>query len=180
VVLPISSSNGYVRLAGARPFILTARSTSAVAGRDGAFGSALPVFLTSDALTVGQSRRFGGVDDASRATIAASAPVTYRSNLGLIESAGQPVDVRLTLRYTFSAGAKTTAQGLSTLSVSVPANRLLMLNEIGRVVIGASRDNYGDLRNMQLDVEVISGAGRLSPFVQTIDNGSGDSAIRTQ
>ena len=47
-------------------------------------------------------------------------------------------------------------------------------------MIGSSRDGYGDLRNMQLNVDVISGAGRISPFVQTIDNGSGDSGIRTQ
>ncbi len=88
--------------------------------------------------------------------------------------------VRLTLRYTFSTGSKTSAQGLSTINVTVAANRLVMLNAIGRAVIGGSRDGYGDLRNMQLDVEVVSGAGRISPFVQTIDNGSGDSAIRTQ
>jgi len=178
--LPVSSSNGYLRVAGSRPFVLTARAMTAAPDRDGVFGSALPVFLTSAALTAGQSRRFGGVDDAGRATIAASTPVTYRSNLGLIESSGQPVVVRLTLRYTFGTGTRTSAQALSTVSVSVPANRLVMLNEIGRAVIGNSRDGYGDLRNMQLDVEVVSGAGRVSPFMQTIDNGSGDSAIRIQ
>jgi hypothetical protein len=180
VLLPIGFSNGYVRVAGPRPFVLTARSMTVAPGRDGVFGSALPVFSTSAALIAGQSRRFGGVDDAGRATIDASTPVTYRSNLGLIESSGQPMVVRLTLRYTFSTGSKTSAQGLSTTSLTVAANRFVMLNEIGRAVIGGSRDGFGDLRNMQLDVEVVSGAGRISPFVQTIDNGSGDSAIRTQ
>ena len=180
VQLPIGFASGYLRVSGPRPFALTARSMSAVPGRAGVFGSALPVFASSAALTVGQSRRFGGVDDASKPTILASTPVTYRSNLGLIESAGQATVVRLTLRYTFSAGAKVTAQGLSNLTVTVPANRLIMLNEIAGTVIGKSRDAYGDLRNMQIDVEVLSGAGRISPFVQTIDNGSEDSAIRTQ
>ncbi len=64
VLLPIGLSNGYVRVASARPFVVSARSMSAVPGRDGVFGSALPVFSTSAALTAGQSRRFGGVDDA--------------------------------------------------------------------------------------------------------------------
>lgn len=180
VSLPIGFSNGYLRVMGARPFVLTARSMSAVPGREGFFGSALPVFSTSAALTAGQSHRFGGVDDAGRAAIAASTPGTYRSNLGLIESSGQPVVVRLTLRYSFSAGIKTSAEGLSSLSVPVAANGFVILNEISRAVIGSSRDGYGDLRNMQLDVEVVSGAGRVSPFVQTIENGSTDSAIRIQ
>ena len=52
-----------------------------------------------------------------------------------------------------------------------------MVNEISRAVIGASRDGFGDLHNMQLDVEVISG-GRISPFLQTVDTGSTDFAIR--
>ena len=180
VVVPVGSSNGYVRVTGPRPFVVTARSMSTATGRAGVFGSALPVFSTTSSLTAGQSRRFGGLDDAGRSTIDAQSSGTYRANLGLIESSGQPAVVRLTLRYTFGAGMKTSAQGLSNITLSVPANALLMVNNIGAAVIGASRAGYGDLRNMQLDVEVVSGAGRVSPFMQTIDNGSGDSAIRTQ
>ncbi|MGZ4779839.1 MAG: hypothetical protein ACXV5L_11615, partial [Thermoanaerobaculia bacterium] len=180
VALPIGFSSGYVRVTAARPFVLSGRATSTATGRSGGFGSALPVFSTSAALTAGQSRRFGGVDDAGTMAIAASTPGTYRSNLGLIESSGQPVVVRVTLRYTFGAGTRTSAQGLSNLTMSLPANGFVLLEEIGRAVIGNSRDGYGELRNMQLDVEVVSGSGRVSPFVQTIDNGSADSAIRTQ
>jgi hypothetical protein len=33
---------------------------------------------------------------------------------------------------------------------------------------------------MQLDVEVVSGSGRVLPLLQTIDNGSGDATIRAQ
>jgi hypothetical protein len=151
-----------------------------VSGHEGVFGSALPVFVTSAALQTGQSRRFAGLDDAGRSTVDAQTPGTYRTNLGLIESSGQAVVVRLTLRYTFGTGTKTSAQGLSNITVTVPANTFVMVNQIGAAIIGASRGGYGDLRNMQLDVEVVSGAGRVSPFMQTIDNDSGDSAIRTQ
>ena len=175
LLAPISFSSGYVRLSAARSFVVSARSTT-----NGTSGAALPVFATSEALRAGQSRRFGGVDDSSRATITTSTPLTYRSTLGLVESAGQPVTVKLTLRYTFSAGTRTTAQGLSTTTVDVPANRLVTLNEIARTIIGNARENYGDLRNMQLDVEVVSGGGSILPFVQTIDNASADSAIRVE
>ncbi|GEM_PF-1024490 len=180
IAVPIGFMDGYLRLTAARPFIATARSTNTVRGRDGSFGSALPVYPVSSALTAGQSRRFGGVDDVSRATVAAAAPVTYRSNLGLIESAGQPAVVRLTLRFSFGAGAKTTALGISSLNVAVPANRLLVISDLSRTIIGSARETFGELRNMQLDVDVIGGEGRISPFLQTIDNGSADSAIRGQ
>jgi hypothetical protein len=175
-----SLSSGYLRITGSRPIVLSARAISTAAGRAGTFGTTLPVFPTAAALAMGQSRRFGGVEDANRPTIAAFTPVTYRSNLGLIESSGQPAVVRLTLRYTFSAGTKTTAQGLSIRDIPLPANNILVLNEFSRIVIGPSRDGFGDLRNMQLDVEVISGDGRVLPFLQTIDNGSSDSTIRTE
>ena len=174
-VVPVRFSNGYVRLTASRPFVVSGRSTT-----NATFGSALPVLETSESLRSGQSRRFGGVDDASRSTIIASSPLTYRSTLGLVESAGQPATVKLTLRYSFSAGTRSTAQGLSAIAVQVPANRLVLFNELARSIIGNARDNYGDLRNMQLDVEVVSGDGRIAPFLETIDNGSADAAIRVE
>jgi hypothetical protein len=180
LLLPIAFTSGFARLTAARPFIASARSMQTAAGRAGGFGSALPVSPVAAALAAGQSRRFSSVDDSTRTTVAAATPVTYRTNVGLIEVSGQSIMVRLTLRFTFSSGTKSSAQGLSTATVQVPANQLLIVNEIARAVIGASRDSLGDLRNMQLDVEVVSGGGRLLPFVQVIDNGSGDSAIRAQ
>jgi hypothetical protein len=178
--VPVDFLSGYLRLTASQPFVLASRSTIRVSGRAGEFGSALPLFSNEAALTLGQSRRFGGLDDSTRATVLAATPLTFRTNLGLIETAGHTAVVRLTLRYAFSAGAKSTAQGLSTTTIEIPASRLLMLSEVARTVIGSSRDLYGDLHNMQLDVEVIGGSGRLFPFVQAIDNGSGDAAIRTR
>ena len=175
----ISNAPGFVRITAPRGVVASARSVQTAAGRSGSFGTALPVSAASTALATGDSRRFASVDDASHATVASSVPGTYRSSVGLVEISGTAAVVKLTLRYTFSAGSKTTAQGLSSATVQVPANRLLMVDDIARAVIGQSRDDYGDLRNMQLDVEIVGG-GRIIPFLQTIDNGSGDSAIRTQ
>ncbi|HVS31701.1 MAG TPA: hypothetical protein VMS98_09620 [Thermoanaerobaculia bacterium] len=179
VVVPVAFNHGLVRVRAARPVVVTARSMQTMSGRAGGFGTALPVLPATAALTAGQSRRFASVDDSSRATAAAGAPGTYRSNVGLVEVSGQDAVVRLTLRYSFSAGSKASALGISSVDVRIPANRLLMVNEIARAVIGPSRDSLSDLRNTQLDVTVVSGGG-VFPFVQSIDNGSGDSAIRVQ
>lgn len=177
-VLPVNSTNGFLHITASRPFVVAGRSTTT--SGDVVFGAALPVFTSSDPLVAGQSRRFGGIEDASATTVAAGTPVTYRSNLGLIESSGQPVVVKLTLRYTFSGGSRTTAQGVSSTNVTISPNKLVMVNQIGRAVIGQSRDGIGDLHNVQLDVEVVSGGGTVAPFLQTIDNGTNDSAIRVQ
>jgi hypothetical protein len=179
VALPIAFSSGLVRVKAARPIVVTARSMQKLLPQPGSFGTALPVVPAGAALTTGQSRRFASVDDAARATVVSRAGGTYRSNVGLIETAGQPAVVRLTLRYAFGTGIKASAQGISSVEVRIPANRLLMVNDIGRALIGPSRDSLGDLRNMQLDVTVVSGAG-VFPFVQSIDNGSADSTIRVQ
>jgi hypothetical protein len=178
-VVLVPAGEGFARITAARPFVASARSMQTIAGRGGNFGAALPVVPAGASMGPGESRRFASIDDASRITVGSSTPVTYRSNVGLIETAGQAANVKLTLRYTFSAGSKTSAQGVSSATVPVPANRLVMINEVARSVIGGSRDGYGDLHNMQLDVEVVSG-GRVIPFVQTIDNGSLDSVVRTQ
>ena len=175
---PIAFGSGFVRVTGSGPIVLSARSEQTTPSRAGVFGTSLPAFPLSAAMTAGQSKRFGGVDDSSRTTSSLALPVTYRSSLGLLETSGNIAVVRLTLRYTFSAGSKSTAQGISSTTIQVPANQLLMVSELARAVIGTSRDSLGDLRNMQLDVEVISG-GRVIPFVQTIDNGSNDSMVRT-
>lgn len=77
-------------------------------------------------------------------------------NRALSSEAGDP------LRYTFVADAAD-----------------LTINDVARDVIGNARDSFGDLHNMELDVELVGGSGSVLPFLQTIDNGSGDSVVRT-
>ena len=98
----------------------------------------------------------------------------------MIETAGESAVVRLTLRYSFSAGGRVAQNSLSTLDVTIAAGQMVQIGEMSRTIIGPDRDDFGDLRNMQLDVEVTAGSGRVLPFLQTIDNGSGDLTIRTE
>ena len=59
------------------------------------------------------------------------------------------------------------------------AHQFLQINGITRALLGGNRDiDYGDLRNLQLDVEVIGGAGQVVPYTSSIDNGTGDSVLR--
>jgi len=53
------------------------------------------------------------------------------------------------------------------------------ISDVARDLIGSVRDSFGDLHKMELDVEVTGGSGRVLPFLQSIDNGSGDMVVRT-
>jgi hypothetical protein len=119
------------------------------------------------------------IDDASAATANRGAPGTYRSNLMLVETSGQPATVRLTLQYSFAGGSLVTASATSTKDVTVNRGDYVLLTDLVRSIIGSQRDGYGDLHNMQLDVSV-SGSGKVLSFLQTIDNGSGDVTLRSQ
>lgn len=49
-----------------------------------------------------------------------------------------------------------------------------------RSVIGPQRDNYADFRSMRVEVEVVSGDGQVLPFIQAVDNGTGDVTVRSE
>ena len=142
------------------------------------FGSSLPAVPASAALASGQGKRFTGVDDSSARTVAAATPATYRSTLMLIETAGQSATVRVTLRYNFIAGATVSSQGVSSRDFSIGANQMLTIADLARSIIGAQRDAFGDLRNMQVDVDVTDGSGRLLPFIESVDNATARDFVR--
>ncbi|MDP9194211.1 MAG: hypothetical protein M3P06_21150 [Acidobacteriota bacterium] len=175
----VSIVNGYLRLT-APSGTLTGSARMAVSNppTPGQFRSGLVSVPTTAALASGQSKRFTGVDDASPATIASATAGTQRSSLILIETEGHSATLRLTMRFTFPGGAKVTGIGLTTKEITIGANRMITLSDIGNVMIGNERDAFGDLTNTQIDVEVIAGSGRVAAFLQSIDNGSGDVLMR--
>ena len=174
----VSSTAGYVRILSAASAIsVNARSVRLVGGN--AIGSGLPALPISAAVGSSDLKRFAGVEDASLQSRAASAPGTFRTSLVLIETIRQPATVRVTLRYTFAAGAKVSAVAVSSKEYSVSASQFVVINDIACDVIGSQRDSFADLHNMELDVEVTAGTGRFLPYLQSIDNGSGDPVVRT-
>jgi hypothetical protein len=62
--------------------------------------------------------------------------------------------------------------------VTVPAGRILFVRELARSIIGPQRDRFGDLHNMELDVEAVGGSGRIVAVVQATENASGDPLVR--
>ncbi|HET7706780.1 MAG TPA: hypothetical protein VFM36_11885 [Thermoanaerobaculia bacterium] len=177
--IPVPSVPGYARITSASGAIAASARTFRSANGE-VFGSGLPVVPASAGLTNGQRKRFAGVEDAGSETRAAATPATFRTNLVLIESGGQPAAVRVTLHYSFAMSALATGQAQSMKEFTMAAGQFLQVTDLARQVIGSERESFGDLRNISVDIEVVSGSGRVVPFLHIIDNGSGDSIVRTE
>jgi hypothetical protein len=160
-------------------FTLTSRTYTTVSGQNATFGSGTPTLEMGAGARLGQSIRFGGIDDASVETIQAARPGTFRTNVGMVETSGQAVTVRATLRYS-SGGQRTATQAISTAEFPLAPRQFLQINGISGAILGPNRANLGDLSNMQLDLEVISGNGSIVAYSSSVDNGTGDSLLRVE
>ena len=171
-------ANGFLRLNSASPVVANGRFV--ITSNGATFGSALPAIPASTSLAVNQGRRFTGVSDASAQTITAATPGTYRPTLMLIETAGQSAKVRVTLNYTLPGGSRAVSSATAQREFTVNASQSLVVSDLAASVIGSSRNDIGDLRNMQVDVDVIDGAGRVIPVIGMVDNSTGDLMVRAQ
>lgn len=174
---PLSASSGYTRVSSAAG-AMSAVGRSVVVTDAAVFGTGLPALPVSAAIGAGDLKRFPGVEDASQSS--RTTPGTFRTNLILIEASNQPATLRVTLRYSFVAGALVSAATVSSKEYSLSAGQSLTITDVARDVIGSARDSFGDLHNVTLDVEVTGGSGRVLPFLQSFDNGSGDVVLRTE
>ncbi len=155
-------------------FVVTSRTYVSVPGQSWTVGSSVPGIAIASAMKAGESRHMAGLEDASPKTVAAAVPGTFRTSVGFIETVGKDVTVRLTVRYIYASQATTQHPPPVSADFVLKANQLLMIDDLVRSIIGSQRDQYGDLHNIQLDVEVASGGGAAIPFVLSTDNGSGD------
>ena len=90
------------------------------------------------------------------------------------------VTVRVTLRFTFAAGAKLEGSGSAFKDYTLAPNQFMQLNGIATEILGSSRDTLGDLRGMEADFQVVGGTGAVAVYTSSIDNGTGDSILRTE
>jgi len=175
----VPSGSGYVKLdAAAGALRASATYAAPVNGSGNAIGSGMPVLANVLALANGAAKRFAGVDDASPATVLRATPATYRTNLMLIETAGQNATARVTLRFSFIASSLTSATATVSKDFDLSANGSIVINDLARSVLGIERDTLGDLRNMQVDVSVVAGSGRVVPLLESIDNATNDVTVR--
>ncbi len=161
--------------------VITSRTYTTVAGSSATFGSAVPTLPASVALKAGEARHIGSLDDAALSTILAQRPGSFRTNFGLVETSGNAATVRVTLRYSFATGGLVEGRATASQDYALAPRQFLLVNNVARAILGNSRDtSLGDLRNIQVDFEVIAGSGEVMVFTSSIDNGTGDSILRTE
>ncbi|HUJ15306.1 MAG TPA: hypothetical protein VL284_16080 [Thermoanaerobaculia bacterium] len=166
----VTPSNSLLSItAPAQAMTASARMIMTAPGTIGSFGASFPVVPLSKALATSQGMRFTGVDDTQ---------LGARSSLVLAEVGGAATTVRVTLHYIFVAGTAVSAQAISMKDFTLASGQLIVVPNLASAVIGSLRDSLGDLRNMQVDIDVTGGAGKVLPFVESIDNSSGDIMVR--
>ena len=160
-------------------FVINSRTYTTVAGAAATFGTAVPTLAASASLKNGALRAIGALEDAALTTITSALPATFRTNFGLLETSGQSVTVRVTLRFSYPAGPKLSAVGSASKDYELAPNQFLQLNRVSAEILGTGRDSLGDLRNLELDFQVVGGNGAIAVFTSSTDNGTGDSILRT-
>jgi hypothetical protein len=89
-----------------------------------------------------------------------------------------PVTVRVTVHYSFSGGTKAVARGSGSREYTLQPNAFLQLSRVSREVLGATRDDFGDFDNLQVDFAVVAGDGAAAVYVSSVENDTGDSILR--
>ncbi|HEY0788462.1 MAG TPA: hypothetical protein VGE86_07445, partial [Thermoanaerobaculia bacterium] len=85
----------------------------------------------------------------------------YRSNLGVVEGSGQPVEVEI--RFYDAEGAK-----LLTLPLSLKAGEHRQLNQV------LAANDLTNVQTARAEVEVVSGEGKIAAYASVVDNVTGD------
>lgn len=161
-------------------FVITSRTYTTVAGQVATFGTGVPTVAASSSLKSGGLRAIGSLEDSAVATIIAARPATFRTNFGLLETSGNSVKVRVTLRFNYPAGTKGPAIGSASRDYDLAPNQFMQLSGIAAQILGASRDTLGDLHGLEADFQVISGNGAVIIYTASTDNGTGDSILRME
>jgi hypothetical protein len=161
--------------------LTTSRTYTTVEGESGTFGTGVPTLSLVHALQPGEVRRFTGLEDAAFSTIASGRPASFRTNFGLVETAGSTARVRATIRYPLQTSMISTAATFVTGSkdYNLEPDQLLLLSNVAKEILGEEREStLGDLRGLQVEFEMLE--GRAHVFVTSTDNGTGDTILRTE
>ena len=159
-------------------FAITSRTYATSPDQPGTFGSGTPTLALSAALKNGSLRAIGSLEDALPGSV--KRPATFRTNFGLSEVTGNSVTVRVTLRFTYPAGAKVQGIGTAFKDYHLDPHQYMQVNVMVKDILGANRDTVGDLRGFEADFQVISGDGAVTVFTSSVDNGTADSILRTE
>ena len=147
---------------GRGELVVTART------HDASGGSAIPVLDANAGLRIGQAQVFPALEDSAQ----------VRTGYGFVETSGAPASVRARVVFDTSSNLVTAS---TERTFAIPARGQLYLAELLRSFAGADRDTlFGDEHGLVLELEVVSGAGSIVPFVVTTDLGTGDPSVLVQ
>jgi hypothetical protein len=177
------SANGSVGFVTFTPttgsFSVTSRTYTTVAGQVATFGTGAPTIAASGAIRRGNVRAIASLEDSALSTVIAQRPSTFRTNYGMLETSGNSVRVRVTVKFSFPAGPKTTGSSSASKDYDLAGNQFLLINGLTADVLGPARNSLGDLRNIEAAFQVIDGEGAVMVFTSSVDNGTGDTILRT-
>ena len=130
--------------------------------------TSVPIIAAANGLRVGQSQIFSNLEDSS----------AFRTSFGLVETSGRTAVVRA--RVFLDEG-----RGLASAAIyrdfSITPGQQIVEDQLVRAIVGPSRDtSLGDLHNVQLRIEILSGQGSVVPFVMITDVATGDSLMRLE
>jgi len=161
-------------------FNVTSRTYTKSGSDPATYGTGVPTLPISSALNVGDSRVFGGVEDSMTTTVASQRGGTFRTNFALVETAGKSAIVQVSV-YFADGMQLTSGQANGSKNFTVGPNQYLQVNGVVQAILGSSREtSFGDLHNVEVRFDVMSGDGAVVPFVTSTDNGTGDTVLRTQ
>lgn len=141
--------------------------TSTLTATGGSIGSAVPIVSARSGLRVGQGQIFAGLEDSS----------AYRTDYGFAETSGAKTTIRATLLLSDARSLFTT---VISRDFALDSNGFILVTDLVKSILGSLRSQYGDLHDLQLQLEVTEGAGSILPFVVTTDRASGDSSLRLE
>jgi hypothetical protein len=147
---------------------ITATSRASTAGATGSFGTAVPVVSAQSGLRIGQGQIFSGLEDSSAS----------RTDYGFVETGGAATTIRATLLLSDARSLFTT---VISKDFRLDAGGFIFVNNLVKSILGPTRDTqYGDLHNLQLQLEVTEGAGSILAFVTVTDTATGDAVLRLE
>jgi hypothetical protein len=169
--------------------VITSRNYTSKPGSAATYGTAVPTLATLTpngfgvlngfGVTKGRTKRIGGVDDASLATVGAAQPGSFRSSLGLVEVAGKSATVQVTIYYNTQT-VKTSTTEAASATYSLGPNGFMLIGSFTNNILADKRAALGDLHNVSVEFTVLDGDGQIVPFISSVDNGTGDSTFRVQ
>ncbi|MFN2442293.1 MAG: hypothetical protein ABR517_06375, partial [Thermoanaerobaculia bacterium] len=161
------------------PVTVTSRTFATIGEDPKTFGTGVPAVAAS--MKRGAIARISGFDDADTGTIFAKTPATFRTNLGLIETSGKAATVRVTLYFRHPVSSSLTAVGSGSREFTLAPRQFLLLQGIAAEILGDFRGSLkGNLKDLFVDIEIVSGDGEVIGFTSSVDNGTADQLFKLQ